>query len=349
MKGKTDILIVGYGNVGNGVHQAIKRNPDMNLVGIVTRGVDRVKKEVGEDIEVYDQGLLLNNKITQPIADVAILCGGSKNDLPEQGPKFARRYSTVDSFDNHDHIPPYIDKKTKEQMSGYFADMNQAASFQGHTSIISAGWDPGTFSVNRALMDAFLPGVKPQEFYGLGNEGGLSQGHSDAIRQISGVRDARQYTHAIPEAMERVRNGENPKLTKRETHWRECVVVLKKDTPNEQKRVAEEIVSMPNYFKSYDTKVEFVTQKQLDEQYSDMPHDGLVLAVGETGGGNRAMIEYRNEWESNPEATGNVLVACARACYKLKKRHQIGAYTMLDISPADLSIHSQEELLRDFM
>ncbi len=337
MQDKTDILIVGYGNVGRGVHEAIKRNSDMNLVGIISRGVERVEKELNRKVPVFDQNSILGNKELQPIADVAILCGGSKKDLPEQGPLFAARYNTVDSFDTHANIPEYFKK------------MDKTASFQGHTSIISAGWDPGTFSVNRVLMDAFLPGTKPKGFYGLEDEGGLSMGHSDAIRQIKGVKNARQYTHAIPEAIERVSMGENPDLKAGEMHWRECYVVLENDTEEERKRVENEIKNMPDYFEPYKTKVTFVSQSKLDNVFSNMPHDGFVLAVGETGKGNKAVIEYKNVWESNPEATGNVLVACARACKRMNKNHRLGAYTMLDIAPAYLSAHSGEELLKDFM
>jgi len=339
MAKETDIVIVGYGNVGRGVREAIKRNSDMNLVGIISRSPERVGKELGGEAPVFDQNAILNYETSppQPIADVAILCGGSAKDLPKFGPQFAARYNTVDSFDTHANIPEY--KKA----------MSQAASFQGHTSIVCAGWDPGTFSVNRVLMDAYLPGAKPQEFYGLTEKGGLSQGHSDAVRQIAGVKDARQYTHAIPEAMERVRNGENPKLTKGDAHWRECYVVAENDTPEERERIADEIRNLDNYFKPYRTEVNFVSQSELDNNYSSMPHDGLVLAVGETGKGNKATIEYRNVWDSNPEATGNVLVACARACHRFKREHKTGAYTMLDIPPAYLSQRSSSELLRDFV
>lgn len=334
MQCKTDIVIVGYGNVGRGVRESIKQNSDMNLVGIISRSPERVAKELGDSVNIIDQGLVLGSKESLPIADVAILCGGSKNDLPVQGPQFARLYNTVDSFDTHANIPEYFEK------------INKAASFQGHTSIVCAGWDPGTFSVNRVLMNAFLPGAKAQEFYGLSKKGGLSMGHSDAIRQVEGVRDARQYTHAISKAMERVRSGENPKLTKGEAHWRECFVALENDTQGERRRVEHEIKTMKNYFEPYDTTVTFVSQEELD---NDMPHDGLVLSVGKTGDGNYASIEYKNVFESNPEATGNILVACARACHKFNKEKRLGAYTMLDLSPADLSSHSQTELLRDFM
>jgi len=331
------LAIVGFGNVGRGVHEAIKRTSDMSLVGIISRSPERVKKELGNSVDIYDQNLILSYKINQPIADVAILCGGSKQDLPEQGHLFALRYNTVDSFDTHAKIPEYFKK------------MSQDARWQGHTSIISAGWDPGIFSNMRTLFDAFLPGTVAKGFYGLSEKGGLSMGHSDAIRQIKGVRDARQYTHAIPEAMERVRSGENPDLKAGEMHWRECFVVLENNTEEERRRVEYKIKNMENYFEPYKTTVTFVTQEILNERFSDMPHDGLVLAVGETGKGNKAVMEYKNVWESNPEATANVLVACARACHRFNKEKKFGAYTMLDVPPSYFSPHSYDELLKDFM
>ena len=337
MQDKTDIVIVGYGNVGRGVYESIKKNSDMNLVGIISRSPERVKKELGVGVQVYDQNFIFSFKENQPIADVAILCGGSKNDLPVQGPEFASRYNTVDSFDTHADI------------SRYFKEMSQAASFQGHTAIISNGWDPGMFSIMRTLFGAFFPGAKPQEFYGLSEKGGLSMGHSDAVRQVKGVKDARQYTHAIPEAMERVRNGENPKLAKGDVHWRECYVVLENDTFKERENIANKIKNMPNYFKPYKTIVKFVSQEILNQDFQGMPHDGLVLAVGETGKGNKAMMEYKNTMENNSEFTGNILVACARACHRLKKEHKTGAYTMLDIPLSYFSQHSHEELLKKFM
>ena len=329
----TRIAIVGYGNVGRGVYKALERNPDMSLAGIISRDPNRVRNEFGNTIVPItspDNLRVIN-------ADVAILCGGSKDDLPKQGPFFVEHYNTVDSFDTHAKIPEYFHK------------IDEFARKNGKTSIISAGWDPGTFSVNRVLMDAFLPGTIPKAFYGLGETGGLSMGHSDAVRQVKGVKDARQYTHAIPEAIERVRDGENPDLSVGEMHWRECYVVAESDDPGEMERISDEIISMPNYFKPYKTKVHFVTQEILDKQLSGMPHDGLVLAVGETGNGNKAMIEYRNEWESNPEATGNVLIACARACKRFNNEGKNGAYTMLDIPTSYLSPHSNEKLLKDFM
>lgn len=337
MAEETNIVIVGYGNVGRGVHEAIKRNSDTNLVGIISRSPERVGKELGGDVPVFDQASVLKYQASQLAADVAILCGGSKNDLPTQGPQFAQLFNTVDSFDTHANIP------------GYFKEMDSIARENSKTSIVCAGWDPGTFSVNRVLFDAYLPGTIPKGFYGLDKKGGLSMGHSDAIRKVSGVKDARQYTHAIQEAIDKVRIGENPDLSAGDMHWRECQVVLENDTPEERKRVSKEVKNMENYFAPYKTTVDFVTQSELDEKYSSMPHDGLVLAVGETGQGNKATLEYKNVWESNPEATGNILVACARATKKFSDQGKTGAYTMLDLSPADLSPRSRGELLEDFM
>jgi len=331
-----DIAIVGYGNVGRGVHKAIQQNNDMNLVGIVSRNPQRVFDEGVSDVPLYPQQGVLEGKAS-PIADVAILCGGSKKDLPIQGPAFAKLYNTVDSFDTHKKIP------------GYFKKMDDAARTTNHTSVICSGWDPGVFSRQRIEIDAILPGATPEFFYGLTPQGGLSQGHSDAIRQINGVTDARQYTHAKLEAIEQVRAGKHPTLSRGDSVWRECVVVLKNDNPNERKRIQDTIKNMPAYFDEYDTTVEFVSQDTLDKDHQEMPHDGLVLAVGETGNGNEAQMEYRVSWKSNPEATGNILVPSARACHRFNQSQRIGAYTLADLAPADLSPHSREHLLKEFI
>lgn len=345
---KTNILVVGYGNIGKGVIGAIKRNPDTNLVGIVSRDPSRVENDIGHATEVYNQHLMLGwQNLLSVKADVAILCGGSKKDLPIQGPAFARLYNTVDSFDTHEHIGPYIDKKTGEQHRGYFADMQEVAKSYSHTSVVCAGWDPGTFSVNRILADTFIPGCVPKGFYGLSSKGGLSMGHSDAVRKIDGVLDARQYTHAIPEAMTRVRSGENPQLKPEEMHSREVYVVVREDV--NKKKIENEIRNMPTYFANHDVTVNFVSQKELNKNHQNMPHDGVVIAVGETSKGNRATMEYSNIWESNPEATANILVACARAAKKLNLENRIGAFTMADLSPSDLSPRSREDLLKNFM
>ena len=325
------IAIVGYGNVGKGVHESIARNSDIELAGIVSRDPERVVKEGMISTDIYSQTGVLEERVTLN-ADVAILCGGSKNDLPTQGPAFANMFNTVDSFDTHSKIPEY------------FRVMNGVATTNKNTAVICAGWDPGTFSVNRVLADAFIPGCVPKGFYGLAQQGGLSMGHSDAVRQINGVLDARQYTHAIPEAIDQVRRGENPDLPPEQMHWREVYVVAEDNA--DKSKIEQEIRNMPGYFENHQVQVHFVSKKELRK---DMPHDGVVLAIGETGNGNPAAIEYKNQWANNAEATGNVLVACARAAYSLSKQERYGAYTMLDLSPADLSPHSRGHLLKKFM
>ncbi|MFH1521343.1 MAG: diaminopimelate dehydrogenase [archaeon] len=332
---KTDILVVGYGNIGKGVVGAIERNPDTNLVGIISRDPFRVRNNFrSSTIPIYSQQFILDVSGVA-LADVAILCGGSKKDLPVQGPAFARLYNTVDSFDTHSEIPKYV------------ANMQEVAKKYGHTSIVCAGWDPGTFSVNRILADAFIPGCVPKGFYGLGPKGGLSMGHSDAVRSIEGVLDARQYTHAIPEAMARVRGGENPMLKPEEMHSREVYVVAKENA--DKKKIENKIRNMPAYFANHDVTINFISQEELNEIHQNMPHDGTVIAVGKTTNGNKATIEYSNTWESNPEATANVLVACARAAKKLNLEKRIGAFTMANLAPSDLSPHSQDYLLKNFM
>jgi len=330
----TRVAIVGYGNVGRGVYEAIMRNSDMELTGIVSRNPQRVINEGMTHTQVYQQENVLEGKVSLN-ADVAILCGGSKNDLPVQGPAFAVRYNTVDSFDTHPNIPRY------------FKEMDRVAQDNNHTAVVCAGWDPGTFSVNRVLADAFIPDCVPKGFYGLGERGGLSMGHSDAVRQIKGVVDARQYTHAIPEAMARVKAGTNPDLLPEEMHQRQVYVVA--GVGANKRKIEREIRNMPVYFKDHRVFIHFVTKEKLEEEFSDMPHDGVVLATGETGKGNRAAIEYHNQWENNAEATGSILVACARAAHRLSDQKRSGAFTMLDLSPADLSPHSRDDLLERFM
>ena len=338
---KTDVAIVGYGNVGKGVYRAILKNPDMNLSGIVTRNPRRVSdelKQTGVDsyiqvVDARDKAMLL--KFFDGSINMAILCGGSKNDLPEQGPYFAQLCNTVDSFDTHDRIPEYLQQ------------MDESATKSGNISVISAGWDPGLFSLERVLANAFMPGAKAYGFYGLTETGGVSQGHSDAIRQIQGVKDARQYTHAKPETIQRVRDGENPVLKPGDMHQRECFVVLEEGISETE--IRNKILNMPSYFEPYTTTVKFISQEEMDKTHSDMPHDGLVIASSETGNGNRTVIEYRNQWESNPEATANILIAYARAAHKLSKDGKTGALTILDIPPAYLSPHTRDVLIKNFM
>ena len=330
---KIRVVVAGYGNVGRGVLAALKNNPDMVAVGVLSRNPDRVRKSFNEIpvMQIADVDAWLDT--LKP--DVAILCGGSKDDLPIQGPALAQRINTVDSFDNHSRIPEY------------FAAMDAAAGKSGHVSVISTGWDPGIFSMERVVANAFLPGSRAYGFYGLGESGGLSMGHSDALRTIPGVKDARQYTHAVSASIEKVRSGENPEFTPGDMHTRECFVVLEDGA--DQNAIAETIRTMPGYFAPYKTEIHFVTQEFLNENCAGFPHDGLVVAAGTTGNDNPARIEYRCIWGSNPEATANVLVAHARAVSRLAAEGKSGAFTILDIPPAYFSMHSKEELLKKFM
>jgi len=329
---KIRVLVVGYGNVGRGVLLSLKNQPDMEVVGIASRSVERVKKNV-KDIPVVSIADAEACKALNP--DVAILCGGSKNDLPQQGPEIVKYFNTVDSFDNHSCIPQY------------HAAMDEAAKKAGHVAVISTGWDPGIFSLERTLANAFLPGARSYGFYGLSPAGGLSMGHSDALRTIKGVADARQFTHAIPEAIEQVRKGENPVFEAGDMHMRECFVVLEDGA--DASAIEAEIKAMPGYFAPYKTTVNFVSQEELNAKYAGFPHDGCVVASSVTGDGNRASVEYRCTWASNPEATANVLVAHARAAVRMNKSGDCGAKTILDIPPKMLSPLSYEELLKKFM
>lgn len=330
---KIRVVVAGYGNVGRGVLAALKNNPDMEAVGVVSRNPDRVKKSFNElpvmqiaDVDAWIAAL-------QP--DVAILCGGSKDDLPVQGPMLCSKVNTVDSFDNHSRIPEY------------FHAMDSSASGSGKVAVISTGWDPGIFSLERVLGNAFLPGSRAYGFYGLGESGGLSMGHSDALRTIPGVKDARQYTHAVSESIEKVRAGENPEFTPGDMHTRECFVVLEEGADKDA--IAETIRTMPGYFAPYKTEINFVSQEFLNEKCAGFPHDGLVVAAGSTGSGNPARVEYRCQWGSNPEATANVMVAHARAAVRLAQEGKSGAFTILDIPPAYFSTSDKEELLKKFM
>lgn len=323
MDQKIRIAICGYGNLGKGVEKAIAKNDDMELVAIFTRrDPEEVAKNtsanvvpIGEAIEWVDE------------VDVMIMCGGSATDLPKQVPTFARLFSTVDSFDTHARIPEYL------------AAVNEKAEKGENVSIISVGWDPGLFSIQRAYAEAVLPDAKTYTFWGRG----VSQGHSDAIRRIKGVKDARQYTIPVPEAMERVRAGENPELSTREKHTRECFVVAEDGA--DLAAIKEEIVTMPNYFEDYDTTVHFISQEELDEKHSGLPHGGSVISCGETGEGNKQVTEYSLNLDSNPEFTGSVLVTYARAAYRLKQLGLVGAITVLDVPPAMLNEKSRKEVI----
>ena len=327
------VAVVGYGNVGRGVIAAIKNNPDMVLAGIVSRSPERVKKEI-TDVPVLPLADV-EKWVAELRPDVAVLCGGSKNDLPEQTAMINKYVNTVDSFDNHSCIPEY------------FAKVDASAQSSGFVSVISTGWDPGVFSMERVLANSFLPGCRAYGFYGLGEAGGLSMGHSDALRTIPGVIDARQYTHAVPEAMDKVRRGENPEFTPGDMHTRECFIVAEEGA--DKKVIEETVKSMPGYFAPYKTTVNFVTAEELKEKCSGFPHDGSVIAAGTTGNGNPACIEYHCQWGSNPEATANVLVAHARAAARLSREGCAGAMTILDIPASYFSLLSREELLAKFM
>lgn len=318
------IGILGYGNLGRGVECAIKHNPDMELVGVFTRRAPESVKILTETAKVYsvDDAEKMKDQI-----DVMILCGGSATDLPEQTPKYAQWFNVVDSFDTHKRIPEH------------FANVDKAASENGHVGIISVGWDPGMFSLNRMYANAILTNGKDYTFWGKG----VSQGHSDAIRRIDGVKNAIQYTVPIEEAVDRVRTGSEPELTTREKHLRECYVVAEEGA--DKAAIEQAIKTMPNYFDEYDTTVTFISEEELKENHSKMPHGGFVIRTGETGTeGNKHVIEYSLKLDSNPEFTASVLVAYARAAYRLSQKGENGARSVFDIAPALLSQKTPEQL-----
>lgn len=329
MDKKIRVGICGYGNLGKGVEEAIAKCYDMELEGIFTR---RDPKEVARQTVAYVSSVdELNEEKTRKNIDVLIMCGGSATDLPIQVPKFAEHFSTVCSFDTHAKIPEYLKA------------VNEKAKAGGNLSIISVGWDPGMFSIMRIYAKAILPDVETYTFWGKG----VSQGHSDAIRRIDGVKDARQYTIPIAEAMERVRRGENPKLSTKEKHTRECFVVAEEGA--DKGRIENEIVTMPNYFADYDTTVHFITQEELDEKYSKLEHGGNVISSGVTGDGNKHVIEYSLKLDSNPEFTGSVLVAYARAAYRMKQAGMTGAITTAHVPPIMLDPREEERVIADLL
>lgn len=323
---KIRIGIIGYGNLGKGVVKALKFNPDMELKGIFTRRDASQLEENGlpmfhiSTIEEY------KNEI-----DVMILCGGSATDLPKQGPMIIKMFNTVDSFDTHAKIPEY------------FEVMDSVAKESGKVGLISVGWDPGLFSLNRLLTSCVLPNGTDYTFWG----DGISQGHSDAIRRIEGVKDARQYTVPKEDALEAVRSGKNPSLTTREKHSRVCYVVA--DENADKARIEKEIVEMPNYFADYDTEVNFISEEELKANHSGMPHGGFVIRTGETSEGAKQKIEFSLKLDSNPEFTSSVLVAYARATYKLSKQGVSGAKTVFDIPYGLLSPKSPAELRKELL
>lgn len=326
---KINVGILGYGNLGRGVESAVMKASDMQLKALFTRrNPDSIKTRSGVPVYSVDSIKDFRDKI-----DVLILCGGSANDLPEQTPEMAQYFNVVDSFDTHARIPEH------------FANVDNAAKRGGKIAVISCGWDPGMFSLNRLIAEAILPEGNSYTFWGKG----VSQGHSDAIRRIEGVADARQYTIPVESALESVRNGENPALSTREKHTRECFVVAKEGA--DLARIEREIVTMPNYFADYDTTVHFISQAELDRDHKGIPHGGRVLRSGITGfeGENKHVIEYSLKLDSNPEFTANVLVAYARAAYRLSSEGAVGCKTVLDIPPVYLHQKPASELYAELL
>lgn len=324
------IGIMGYGNLGRGVECALKQNPDMELKAVFTR-------RAPESVSILTKGVKVcaasEAKNMADEIDVLILCGGSASDLPVQTPEYASYFNVVDSFDTHARIPEH------------FANTDKAAKAASKVAVISTGWDPGLFSLNRVYASAILPDGSDYTFWGKG----VSQGHSDAIRRIKGVKDARQYTIPVESALESVRNGDEPVLTTRQKHTRECFVVAEEGA--DKVRIEQEIVTMPNYFSDYDTTVHFITEEEMKRDHSGLPHGGFVIRSGRTGweSEHRHVIEYKLKLDSNPEFTSSVIVACARAAYRMSQEGQIGCKTILDIPPAYLSSKSGEELRKELL
>ena len=316
------IGILGYGNLGRGVENSIKQNKDMTLEAVFTRRKpDSLKINSNAKVVSADEIEAWKDKI-----DVLIICGGSATDLPVQTPQYAKMFNVVDSFDTHAKIPEH------------FSNVDKVAKENNKVALISAGWDPGMFSLNRLYANAVLPVGNDYTFWGKG----VSQGHSDAIRRISGVKDAKQYTIPVEKALEAVRNGENPTLTTRQKHIRECYVVLEEGA--DANKIEQEIVNMPNYFADYDTIVHFISEEELKQNHSGIPHGGFVLRSGKTSENVNHIIEYSLKLDSNPEFTASVIVAFARATYRLSKENNFGCKTVFDIAPAYLSPKSAEEL-----
>lgn len=319
------IGIVGYGNLGRGVEMAIAQNPDMKLEAVFTR---RDPSSIASSAKAY---AIAEAEAFKGDIDVMILCGGSATDLPEQGPQFAAMFHTVDSFDTHARIPEYFDA------------VHAKATENGKVSVISTGWDPGLFSLNRLLAEAILPEGNEYTFWGKG----VSQGHSDAIRRVSGVKHGVQYTIPSDQAVNRVRSGENPELSTREKHVRECYIVTEEGA--DQAAIEQEIVSMPHYFSDYDTVVHFISEEEMKANHSTMPHGGMVIRSGKTGTSSTQIIEFGLKLDSNPEFTASVLVAYARAAYKLAAEGQAGAKTVFDIPFGYLSPKSAAELRKSLL
>ena len=327
---KIRIGIVGYGNIGRGVEQAIKRNEDMELAAVFTRRDPASVKVATEGAKVVHMDDMLSMKGD---VDVMVLCGGSATDLPVMGPEIAANFNTIDSFDTHAKIPEY------------FANVDKAAKEGNNISIISVGWDPGMFSLNRLYAESILVQGSTYTFWGKG----VSQGHSDAVRRIKGVKDAKQYTIPVEAALEAVRNGENPDLTTRQKHTRECFVVAEEGADLAQ--IENDIKTMPNYFSDYDTTVHFISEEELKREHSGIPHGGFVIRSGKTGWNdeNNHVIEYSLKLDSNPEFTSSVLVAYARAAYRMNKEGQSGAKTVFDVAPAYLCAADGAELRKHLL
>lgn len=326
---KIRIGIVGYGNIGRGVERAIERNEDMELKAVFTRRTPESVMIMTEGVPVVHMDDMLSMKDE---IDVMILCGGSATDLPVIGPQIVKNFNTIDSFDTHAKIPEY------------FANVDAAAKESGKVGIISVGWDPGMFSLNRIYAESILVQGNTYTFWGRG----VSQGHSDAIRRVPGVKNAIQYTVPIEEAVEKVRSGCGPELTTREKHLRECYVVPEEGADLAQ--IEEAIKTMPNYFADYDTTVTFITEEELKAEHNKMPHGGFVIRTGETGrDGNKHVIEYSLKLDSNPEFTSSVLVCYARAAYRLAKKGEAGAKTVFDIAPSMLSMKTPEQLRAEIL
>ncbi|MBQ1815380.1 MAG: diaminopimelate dehydrogenase [Ruminococcus sp.] len=317
------IGILGYGNLGRGVEAAVKKNDDMELVAVYTRRDPGSMTINTEGVPVKSVAELDTGKED---IDVLVICGGSATDLPEMTPKYAAMYNVIDSFDTHARVPEH------------FANVDAAAKKAGKIGIISCGWDPGMFSISRLYATAVLPDGKDYTFWGKG----VSQGHSDAVRRIEGVLDCRQYTIPVPQALDKVRSGADPTLSTREKHTRECFVVAEEGA--DLARIENEIKTMPNYFADYDTTVHFISAEEMKQNHSGLPHGGSVIYSGSTSDGNKHVIEYSLKLDSNPEFTGSVLIACARAAQRLNSEGASGAKTIFDLPPAYLSAKSGEEL-----
>lgn len=319
------IGILGYGNLGKGIECAVKQNPDMELVAVFTRRAPESVKILTPGVSVYhvDEAVSKKDEI-----DVLILCGGSATDLPVQTPEYAKYFNVVDSFDTHARIPEH------------FSNVDAAAKESGKVAMISVGWDPGMFSLNRLYANAILPDGKDYTFWGKG----VSQGHSDAIRRVEGVKDGKQYTIPVDSALEAVRSGSNPELTTRQKHIRECFVVAEEGA--DCAKIEQEIKTMPNYFADYDTIVNFISEEELAANHSGIPHGGFVIRSGKTGwnGEHQHIVEYSLKLDSNPEFTASVITAYARAAYRMQKEGQSGCKTVFDVAPAYLSSSSAEEL-----